>query len=123
MLLLAACVLASGCNGSAGEGLASVEGTVTLDGQPLPNAQVIFQPAAGRPSTAITDAEGKYQLQYTMDQAGAEVGSHAVKVTTAIDQPDDTRASEQVPKKYNLESELVEEVEPGKNTIDFELSK
>ncbi len=52
--------LISGC----GEGteLASVEGTVTMDGKPLPNATVVFVNSKSRPSAARKDAKGFYRL-------------------------------------------------------------
>jgi hypothetical protein len=40
-----------------GPEIASVEGTVTMDGNPLPNASVVFIPPAGRPAGARTNAE------------------------------------------------------------------
>lgn len=112
-----------GCGGTDGQNLGTVQGTVTLGGEPLPNAQVVFQPANGRPSTAITNDQGKYELQYTSAEPGALTGSHQVTITTAIDLPDETRAAEKVPAKYNRQSDLVREVKAGKNTIDFELEK
>ncbi|MGL4551752.1 MAG: hypothetical protein ACRC33_11235, partial [Gemmataceae bacterium] len=52
---------AAGC----GRPLASVEGTVTLDGRPLPDAEVQFLPdptqgTTGPPSSAYTDPDGRY---------------------------------------------------------------
>ena len=43
-----------GC-GPGGPEIASVEGKVTLDGKPLPNAAVVFIPENGRPAGATTD--------------------------------------------------------------------
>jgi hypothetical protein len=37
-------------------------GVVTLDGQPLADADVTFTPASGRPATARTDATGGFRL-------------------------------------------------------------
>ncbi|MFO7901453.1 MAG: carboxypeptidase regulatory-like domain-containing protein, partial [Pirellulaceae bacterium] len=57
---------------------------------------------------------------------GAKIGTHTVTITTARTVTDEegnmTATPEEVPSRYNFESELVEEVKPGKNTIDFELS-
>lgn len=121
-LSLAVCSVTTGCGSADGPELANVSGVVTLDGQPLENAQVTFQPEHGRPSSGMTNREGKYQIQYTSDRPGAMIGSHKVLITTAIDLPDDTRAPERVPAKYNTNSELVREVQSGTNTFDFELS-
>jgi len=49
----------SGC-GPKGPELAPVEGVVTLDGQPLEGATVLFHAeGGGRPSTGTTDANGR----------------------------------------------------------------
>ncbi len=65
-LLIAACL--AGCGGD-GLQLVQVNGTVTLDGQPLVGAAVIFHPDGGRPSVGETDSEGRYSLKYTVDFA------------------------------------------------------
>ena len=103
-----------------------VSGTVKLDGTPLPDAFVTFQPRSGSPAMGVTDANGYYSLKLTADQTGVEVGEHQVSISTFwIDTADDgtkTRRAEKVPAKYNEESELVQKVDPGSQTIDFELS-
>ena len=46
--------------------VATVTGTVTLDGQPLAAAMVRFQPASGgAPSAGTTDSSGRYELRHT----------------------------------------------------------
>ena len=50
--------LICGCGGESGPELATVEGYVFLDGQPLPDATVIFTPESGSPSYGTTDQEG-----------------------------------------------------------------
>ena len=116
-------MLAAGCGGS---NLGSVTGTVTLDGEPLPDALVMFNPiAGGRPSAARTDASGKYELVYDRENMGAEPGEHLVEITTEdeVVNEDDTvtNVAEKVPTKYNAESDLRETVELGAQTIDFAL--
>jgi len=58
--LLAACLAAcAGC----GTGRATVEGTVTLDGQPIESGSIVFEPADGAGPTAGGQIEnGKYRL-------------------------------------------------------------
>jgi hypothetical protein len=51
----------SGCGGPV-----TVTGRVTLDGQPVENAQVFFRPLDGGPGAgAVTDAEGRFRLEGT----------------------------------------------------------
>ena len=72
-------VLFAGC-GAGGPTLFDVSGTVTYKGQPVQDLQVFFVPEVGRPSTAITDAQGHFALKYTSDQKGALAGKHRVYV-------------------------------------------
>jgi YD repeat-containing protein len=114
-----------GCGGPADVG--HVSGTVTLDGQPLGGAMVIFTPAeGGLPAAGRTDASGQYTLQYTRDAQGAKIGEHTIRISTySTGDPDAEPAvpqsPEKVPAKYNVNSDLVETVTAGSNTINFEL--
>jgi hypothetical protein len=63
----------------------AVEGVVTINNQPLPNATVTFTPTAAGVGgqyvgTAVTDDKGHYVLQ-TAGKPGAVVGEHKVTVT------------------------------------------
>lgn len=77
-LLASAAVV--GCGGS-GLKLVPVSGEVTLDGQPVADAAVVFTPLqGGPPASATTDAQGRYQLA-TNNQPGAVPGEHRVTIT------------------------------------------
>ena len=110
-----------GCGaGGNGPQFGKVTGVVTLDGNPLPEAQVEFLPQLGRSSTAETGKDGSYRLQYTADRDGAVVGSHTVKIHTAVD----GRVGgpkELLPARYHSETELKAEVKSGNNTLNFDL--
>lgn len=103
----------------------SVTGIVTMDGAPLPNARVTFTPPQGRPSTGVTDASGRYELRYVRDTMGAEVGRHAVAITTEFVPPvsdvETPTPPEKIPARYNTATTLSEEVQAGPNEIDFAL--
>jgi hypothetical protein len=108
--------------------LGEVEGTVTLDGQPLADARISFYPQeGGRSSEAVTDASGRYVLQYSGEAGGAKVGTHKVSISTFEESRQEDDGSkipgvpEKVPAKYNTESTLTQEVKSGKQTIDFAL--
>ena len=113
-----------GCGGSGD--VAGVEGTVTLDGAPLADAAIVFQPEGGRPSSGRTDAQGHYTLEYTATESGAQIGKHKVMITTAGMEEDATgnlvEVKETLPAKYHEKTELTAEVTGGSNTIDFELT-
>ena len=120
-----------------------VEGTVTLDGVAVADADVSFAPkgSEGIPALGKTDANGRYYL--TSTQAGefgkgAVVGEYNVQVTKFIDpdyvepanvQPGDfvplAKPKHQLPEKYAdvKTSGLSATVVKGKNQIDFKLEK
>lgn len=107
-----------------------VSGVVTLDGDPLPEARVVFAPTeGGQSSEATTDANGHYELVYRGDEMGAKVGEHKVYVSTFEEEYlDDTGKmiggrEELVPQQYNTNTTLTKEVKPGANDIPLELTK
>ena len=110
------CLLTAGCGEMK---VAPVTGTVTLDGKPLANASVRFQPTGGgRPSAGFTDEDGVYVLDYSMTEAGAEVGSCQVIIATGgggdydeSGQVTKQQTKNQIPAKY-AKDPVVVEVEP-----------
>ena len=119
------CLLLVGC-GLEGD-MAKVKGKVTLNGQPLVGAVVQFQPTGGDGSSSagITDSDGRYELMSTFTTPGAIPGEHIVSIRTAESYYEDGRCTSEkdtrVPAKYNSRTELRRTVEPGRNTIDFDL--
>lgn len=117
----------SGC-GTGGPDIARVEGTVTMDGKPLPRAFVVFIPTGGRPAAAETDANGKYTLEFSAGRKGAIPGKNRVEINTQrqaetnADGSVTPGAKEIVPAKYNRNSTLVFDVVDGQtNVADFKL--
>lgn len=103
--------------------LAEVEGIVTLNGVPLPGAQVTFQPRDGAKqdskiaaSFGRTDKNGYYSLQYTRDVSGAYIGEHIVSVSAL-----DAQGKERVHKLYNSRSTEMKTVEDRSNEINIEV--
>jgi hypothetical protein len=120
VMAVIAVLFASGCGGGGGPSLGTVSGRVTLDGQPLQGAVVEFQPAEGRGSFGVTDAQGDYRLSFTEARQGAVLGKHTVRIT--LDAEDDERKTDaNIPARYNRLSELTAEVQAGSNERNFEL--
>lgn len=80
---------AGGCQRS----IVPVSGRVTLNGQPLAEAVVTFQPHAERNtrypiatgSVGHTDSQGRYSLRLIEpDRPGAAVGEHSVTISTSV---------------------------------------
>ncbi len=102
-------LLLLGC-GKAGPKVAPVSGRVTLDGQPLADADVTFAPesaaagSASQESSGRTDAEGRYSLKTNQDKRdGAAIGTHKVRISK-IERG--TSIVNKVPKQYNQETTL-----------------
>jgi hypothetical protein len=127
-------VLASalGCGGSK---VGSVSGTVKLDGEPLANAVVLFQPLGdgelnpGVGSIGRTNEKGEYGLRLIDGAKGAVVGKHRVEISCPIDDgqnnPDEDRATKppnKIPDRYHAGSKMTYEVKSGDNKADFDLT-
>lgn len=129
---MASLILVVGCG--SGSRAVPVSGVVTLDGKPLSNAHVAFQPEAtkgsmtsGAGSYGITDASGMYTLRMIdNDQSGAVIGTHRVEIN--LRQEGDDRdpklrpPPKTLPAKYNRQTELQFKVEPGgSSAANFDL--
>ncbi|WP_437204404.1 carboxypeptidase regulatory-like domain-containing protein [Planctomicrobium sp. SH664] len=116
MTALVLTVALTGC-GRNGPELGRVRGQVTMDGKPVPRAQVTLEPEGpGRGAAGLANENGEYVMEYAPATAGALVGPVIVRISTlTIDHP------ETIPAKYNLNSELRRTVEPGENVFNFEL--
>jgi hypothetical protein len=123
---------AAGCSGS-GLAIAPVAGVVTLDGQPVSEAGIMFQPvdaAMGPPAYGATDEQGRFEL-ITANQTGAAIGEHRVAIskTESIAIPQRRglpiyKVKEHIPAKYgNYEtSGLTATVEDDDNSFTFDLT-
>jgi hypothetical protein len=131
LLLLAGFLSVAGC----GNGLAKVSGTVSIDGKPVKggpqmSALVNFVQENGRGTSSVgtIDESGHYTLRKG-SQEGIEPGSYLVSISVQKVTPPATReglpqATLLSPAKYAdiTKSGLRKEVQPGSNTLDFDLS-
>lgn len=116
-----------------GESLPTVEGNLTLDGQPLAASDtvrvtIMFYPeGGGAPAAALADSSGHYELATGAKEGVAE--GRYIAVVSATDSSPSPTAGE-TPRKKVLtpamyanpkQSGLVAEIKPGSNTIDFDL--
>jgi len=130
-------VLALGC-GSSGPAYAPVSGVVKLDGKPLANAAVNFQPKStpgnanpGPGSQARTDDQGRFTLKVVgSDRDGAIVGKHRVEISAYAKKADadsdrpgaNAVAKNKVPPQYNDKTTLEFEVPAaGTTEANFDL--
>ncbi|MEI8381080.1 MAG: carboxypeptidase-like regulatory domain-containing protein [Planctomycetota bacterium] len=142
-VLLATVIAALGCGGSGLPETVSVTGTVTYQGNPVTDAQVVLNSTdpKGKPATGATDAQGKFTVQTyvspTAQAKGAIPGQYKVTVTK-IEQS--KQSSEEMmkaassgqpampknllPKKYSVESstDLTADVKKGMGPLSFALT-
>jgi hypothetical protein len=135
-LPLAILLACAGC-GAAGDGLPrqSIDGTVTLDGQPLATGFITFTPAAGQATqSGGVIAAGKFSVprdqgpvpgrySISINSASAEVKLPPEEVQTGLPgHVPPNRARDPIPEKYNARTTLTADVkEGGGNSFQFDL--
>lgn len=119
MMLMMLCLL--GC-GPKGPATYPVSGTVTFDGKPVSNGDIIFVPEdRSLGPDAVRIEGGKFSTRVKAGKCRVEI--------SALDIGPDTEyisgspiASNYIPARYNIESELtVEVLAKGENVFDFQL--
>jgi len=77
MTLVIAFAMLAGC-GSGKYDVVPVEGVLTFEGEPVPQMIVSFKPVGGRAAEATTDEEGRFKMQYSIDQYGILPGAQEI---------------------------------------------
>jgi hypothetical protein len=124
MIFLALVVAASGCGG--GPRTVPVSGQVKLNGEPLGDAHVIFQPDSqekhpGPPSFGKTDAQGRFVLRTADGHDGAVVGPHKVRISLPVQATSaspDAPPGNKLPTRYSGESSVLKFTVPAGGTSE-----
>lgn len=111
--------------GCAQNNLAHVQGRVTLDDQPITEGTIHFKPDNG-PTKAGFIKDGLYEVKgVPLGKATVQISApKAVAKVKAYNTPDSPVGEifrDTIPEKYNTKSELIKELQPGQQTIDFPL--
>ncbi|WP_437223320.1 carboxypeptidase-like regulatory domain-containing protein [Planctomicrobium sp. SH661] len=114
-----------------GPKLGAVSGKVTLDGEPVPSAYVVFQPIdpPGTYGSAYTDKDGTYVLRFSRTRDGAMIGRHEVSITTSPDDDSEPepksgkRSAASKGQRTRLKGTFEREVKKGSNVHDFDLAE
>jgi len=129
-LLVLCCLLFAGCSASA----PIVEGTVTLNGQPVDGGVITLQPLAGTTGANVGGdiKAGKFRLA---DRSSPAVGKHRAEIRWVrktgrqVPVPTNPNGSERIdeigetiPEKYNTQSTLEMDVQPGVNRVEWKLT-
>lgn len=141
-VVLSLLLLSTGCGGGGQSGppMGEVTGTITYQGQPVAQANVVFvsQNTGTAPAAAVTDSAGRYRLSVSGEMTGAITGSYQVSI--ALRAPYDgpipagmsiayakenfqNQGRPLIPEKYfaTSTSGLTANVQPGSNAINFDL--
>ncbi len=132
ILMLALLLTAPSLSGCANDPRQAVEGTVTLDGQPLPSGTLTFRPAPGTtsPSAGAEIESGRFVLPR---EKGPFAGEFLVEITawreTGRSYVDPDMGAEPIPvgeqylpDRYNAQTELTATIRADEpNRLEFQL--
>ena len=125
LIVFAVIVVIAGCSG--GPVMTTVEGTVSVDGKPLGNGSITFEPADGQGRTAgATIEDGKYVAEVPPGQkkvriTGFEVTGQVPAYQGMPNSPMRDVVKDVVPEKYNAKSQLELSVDTSPTTGNFDL--
>ena len=125
-------VFLGGCNSNDGPERVVVSGTVTYNGNLIPEGDIRFMPVATStmPMAGAAIKDGKYKVD---GRGGVPVGTYKIEIEAYRVEPGVTnppimaRGAPRIrylPKRYNVNSELKITIEPGSGNIvkDFSLT-
>ena len=120
------------CCGCGGDNVrrTAVKGEVLLDGKPVVNGRILFEPTSGTtgPVAGATIKDGAFEIPSHM---GVTVGKNLVRINSNKPTGKKIKSSmsndvldetvEGIPEKYNTKSKLEKEIEEGPNELSFDL--
>jgi hypothetical protein len=98
----------AGCSSSGQPPTYPVKGTVTMKGQPVTSATVVFVPPEGasyQAATGITDSSGHFELSTFTGDDGAQAGDYNIKVSK-FDSREPTKEEQRNYLSYEEEQKL-----------------
>ena len=123
LAIVIAMTVACGC--SRGPAMGTVEGEVTLDGQPLAKGHLEFTPVDGQTPTAGAIIEnGKFTATIPVTKMGVKI--HAPKVIKGAYQaypgaPREDDVVEALPARYHEKSDITLDVKAGRQEVRYDL--
>lgn len=131
------CVMMALAGCSKSPEIATVNGTVKIDGKALPGALILFEPKEGPKisSAGVTDDNGEFHLTANDQREGALVGTHKVVIRSSakfavvadkegdLDESASQPKAELVPSQYTQfdRTPLEQEVSAGENHVTIEI--
>lgn len=130
LALVSLATAAVGCGQSSNLDKVVVHGTVTLDGQPIPNGELRFIPSEGTKGS-ISGSAIKDGVYIAQGRGGVPIGEHRVEIrayraasgnAAASSGSEGGPAEQYLPKRYNDETTLTATIDESTETKDFELT-
>lgn len=124
LIVVVSCVCACGC--APESRMATVTGTVTIDGTPAEKGSISFIPVDGMsPTAGATIENGKYKSEAPIGESKVEIRVPKVvgkkKLYETPESPVQDIMAEVLPDKYNESTELRFTAQKGINQRNFEL--
>jgi hypothetical protein len=116
----------AGC-GASGPAKGHVKGKVTLDDRPIEKGTILFtSPDQKLPNTGVDIRQGAYEADVYAGPMIVQISAlKAVGKRKSYDAPDSPLEDiyqEQLPPRFNVESELTADIKPGEQELNFALS-
>jgi hypothetical protein len=123
VLAAVSALLISGC--SYGPPMGDVQGTVTVNGQPLVEGSILFIPVNGETqSTGAIITNGAFQTEVPVAKQRVEITANIIDQEKTPPNPTDDQIvmKKLVPDRYNVKSELILDVVDGLNEPVYSLT-
>jgi hypothetical protein len=122
--MMAAVLLVGGCDEPTS---GVVTGVVAVDGAPAKEGAIAFFPTNGKSRTAGAEIiDGQYTAEVALGPSKVEIRVPKVvgekKLYDTADSPIKKLMAESLPARYNDETELTIDIQPGENKRDFTLT-
>lgn len=105
--------------------MGDVQGKVTVNGQPLAEGSIRFIPVDGETqSTGGIITMGSFRVEVPVAKQRVEIMANVIDKEKTPPNPTDDQIVMKtlIPKRYNLESELILDVVPGRNEPVYNLT-
>ena len=126
LTVLLACCFLTGCG--ADDGMITITGTVTLDGEPVQDGSISLMPVSGGSMGGGLIEDGYYTAKSSPGEMAVQIHAHKM-----VQKPNPTREEIErglaedrvsiIPAVYNRQSKLRISVAPDQNNFEFDLTK
>src|SRR5262245_35203515 len=99
-----------------------VSGTVALDGKPVSNGRILFVGNDGSPPEVVNIKDGSFDGKVRPGKRRVEISALRKTGRKNAFWPNDEEMEDYIPVRYNVQSELSEEIPPeGKSGLKYDL--